>query len=292
MNDSGFVVLDRSPYSVSYFSQSGDLLTTLGGRGRGPGEIMSIDRVAISPLGYVAVFDLNQFRVIIYNVHTGEYTSIRITNGWNTGLEWVADKLVISNSPFHDLPQKLYIRYYDMSNAQKVDLARIELLPEAGPGEQVECQFCLIRFDSSMNHYMTRLDTTYAVCRVERESGSVKVYIYEGAPPLIRYTEEERETIEAQRNRFAGLVSGEMSPVPDYRPRVMSFSVDGKDRLWVELNVEKGDYPLFDVYSRVGEFLGSVTFAEQNIIRKHSKSQSILVIDFNISMITVTVQGN
>lgn len=264
LKDTSIVFVDRSLYHTVHFSGGGELISTLGGRGRGPGEFQSMNDVAVHPEGYVAIADLNSARITITHVYTNDVIYLDLDVGWSTRLSWQNDKLFITNSPFRlgaeSEPGRgdVLIRYYDLNKKEKIELKRLVLYYDA-PEDQISCTFCNFSFSETMHFYTAPRDTSYRVFRVHPFTDERQLYTRAGAP-LVRYTEEERETIRQQRQRAGAMQGSDLGslPIPEFKRRVVNFFADHHNRVWVSIEVEQGEPALFDVFSKEGNYLGGI----------------------------------
>lgn len=255
MHDTTLVVLDRSLLSINHFTKSGELISTAGRNGRGPMEFLFMSAAAISRNGLVAITDTRNARLTIYNVYTGEAKYLDYDLGWYDQLQWVGEKLLITNSPFKiDPPGSLSMRYYDTSDEEIHSLYKLELeLEPEDPSGEFSCIFCFIRFDEDLNFYGAPPDTSYILNKMNPYTDDVMTIRRSGVPE-ISFTDKQVAQMKAEQMDLFGISS---TPKKERR-KIFNYYTDHKKRIWVLLNAERGELQQFDIFDRDGSYVMSL----------------------------------
>jgi hypothetical protein len=69
VGETGYMyIADRGQSNIQVFAENGDLITKIGGPGRGPGEFDQLGGAGINKLGYLYALDLNLIRVSVFDI--------------------------------------------------------------------------------------------------------------------------------------------------------------------------------------------------------------------------------
>lgn len=265
LTDTSLVVIDRARFTINHFSKEGQLISSVGRQGRGPMEFSNITQSAIRSSGDVAIADLQNARILIYNVFSKQHRMFNFMMGWGMQLQWVGNKLLITVSPFgRTLEQQsiLEIHSYDMETEELTPFYELPVdLDISKPSEKLTCLFCPIHFDEQMRFYAASADTSYRVYRVDPNQEETFLFTRQ-SDPIPPYTEEEKKIMMDRRNAAMAQVGRTSNAiVPEYRRRIHKVYVDHKGRLWVLMNKDSGEVWTFDLFDEKGQFLGSVRAA-------------------------------
>jgi hypothetical protein len=261
LDDTTLVVIDRSLFTINHFSKSGKLLSSVGRQGPGPMEFSNITSVAINQSGEVAIADIGNALLTIINVYTHEYGMLDYSRGWGLQLQWVGEKLIITNSPFSPSPEEsgnLVMRYYDLATQEKTQFYVLELdLDAKNNPDQITCTFCFVHFDRDLRFYVNPPDTSYRVFRVDPFSEEISL-IRRTGPMITPYTSEERQRIVDSYESLPSLPAIPRPQIREMPRRIFNNHIDYKGRLWVSMNVRQGEPRFFDIFNSNDEYIGSL----------------------------------
>jgi len=256
--DGRIAVLDGLAKAVYVFDAGGSVIDTIGREGAGPGEMRLAANLAIGPDGRLAVVDITNARITVWS-NTGEYLqSVRVRPGW-TGvrhLTWDAGGLTYKVSTFGSSTVQFY----------RVNLAADSLELLVGiPGEDVShagptCTFCAHAVAPDTRLLVGAPDTLYRVTVLE-PGGSIAQRYERTDLPAVRRSDAELEVLRDRLRRGPGRAegAGRRPPEPDpYKPRMMGIALDGRGRLWVQLNPEEGAPGALDVFTADGAYRATV----------------------------------
>lgn len=280
--DGRIVVLDGQAQDIRVFDDRGENLVTLGGRGRGPGELEGANGVVLGPDGVLRVPDGRNNRLSYFDLDTG---FIRSHPYQPLYLTWMFDGVLDDQGTFwaiHQLPpprpgESSYVAYVGYDSAgQPVDtLVHPEAAREPGrndPGSwTVERDGRLmarlgVPYYPRQQHLLDRRLRTWTTLEgdpsylIERRTSA-------GEPDLSIRT--ERPLQPPNRAAADSIVAGweedfdmtlDRSKIPDLAPAINSFFMDDDARLWVDARTPDTDsIRTFDAYdSDDGRWLGTL----------------------------------
>jgi len=261
LGDGSVVIVDRSLNTINHFDERGELIKTIGGQGRGPGEYQNISAVAIHPDGRVAVADVSSAAVTVSDIYSETRVRGTIDPGWNMALQWAGEKLVYSAHPFSIMGENsgdIMMKQFDSELESSEQFMRLELQRDEPPEDQISCMFCRFWFRGDLTFYTTPNDERYLAYHVTPESGEA-IDISRNDIEPIEYSELELEELANRRKEAAAMTGIEMDPgdLPRYKRMIITMFIDHNERLWVLRNTTDGGQ-VFDLFNQQHELIGSV----------------------------------
>ncbi len=270
-NNGNIVVLDRTSADIRIFSPDGELLSRIGGRGSGPGEMRNPLALFIFPDGRLGALDPWKSGLLLYSSH-GEFLGmgLEVFNNVHLFPEVVDDTSFIALKTAiiadrGDVPRiAVFVGLFNMSVEPEVTYFLDELPMDLTSFADL-AQNYLLGFPFAVDTvngivYLAPLNGTDY--RIERFSlhgellGSMELDI----PPVPLTEEEIRLEKEYISQRLAGLEGGE----PDYnielsdpitnRIPIINLEIGPDGNLWARRGTE--DEPYFDIWSPDGELVG------------------------------------
>lgn len=260
--DESLVIVDHSLNTINHFDESGQLIKTIGGEGRGPGEYQNVSAVAIHSDGRVAVADISSAAITVSDIYSDHRVRRTIDPGWNMALQWAGDKLVYSAHPFSimaDNSGDIIMMQSDSSLENGEEFMRLELQRDDPPEDQISCMFCRFWFRDDLTFYTTPNDHRYLAYFVTPETGeSFKVSREEIGPE--EYSDRELEQIVEQRREASSRVGIELdtNDLPRFKRMIVDMFIDHKNRLWIQRHSSDESSTVFDLFDSDHQFLGSV----------------------------------
>ena len=287
-SDGTIYVLDYQAVEVRVFSPDGEHLRTIVRQGEGPGEISEANGILLSGDTLLWINDHGQWAIIGVDPEGDELhrfdKPIRsygyIWDGAfdNEGRYWRETDHSDEDDEYREPEPGLltgsfrrYQKSYDLST-EAVDSVYLgegsyrSYMEARGDGRQ----FYGIPFDPSevtvvspsgdLWHANT---ASYRLTRTD-EGGDTLVVI-EAALPVLPVTSEDRSSyvrqwvdLDPEARRGAEAAAALM---PDVKPVLESMFLDDEGRLWVERATPNDVPPFYDLFSRDGDYLGSVRLA-------------------------------
>jgi hypothetical protein len=281
LSDGSMVILDMIKQTINHFDADGNLISSFGGKGRGPGEYDQIADVAIHPDGKVAVVDSGSPQIRIISVYSDRYITADLDMGWNTRVHWVGNDLIITNSPFRFSSTNsggIVMRTFNTGDLTNHEFMYLELDDDNQKEEQISCTFCQFRFSDDLSFFTTTKDLDYAIFRVNPHTGEKTVFKREGLQPL-KFTEAERKKIDEVRDWVMKMSGVQLDNfmTPGQRNLIQDFFPDHKGRLWVIRNVKYGNTEQFDIFSADAEYIGSLDVPKRAESVQYVKEGKLLV---------------
>ncbi|MCH8568706.1 MAG: hypothetical protein LAT67_10600 [Balneolales bacterium] len=283
IGDGELIAGDYSLQKIYHIDENGEILRTMSGQGRGPGEMSSFFAMDTHPNGYIAAADLSSNRVTIFNLNDEQFRTTNFDAGWNPSLQWVDDKLMIVSNPFRvaarELPLgSLVINVYDPESDSSEEHFILELEMQNAPPEQLSCTFCPVVFMDEHHFFTINRDTTYRFHKFDVRTGEAETFEFSRFPPAIRFTESEREIIRENREESSRRTGTPVStaPIPTHKFRFISLFIDANNRVWLEINPHQDSSRRFDIFSEDGSYLGSLDFPENAEGAEHLSESGIL----------------
>jgi len=283
-------VLDFQASEIRVFGPTGSHLRTLGGAGRGPGEMAEANGFAIAGDGTLWLQDHGQYQFIRLDLEGEEVERVpmHVRNYsfmWNGALDdhgrlWKPTNH--SNEGFAGPPEAgLYegppSRQYQVSLEPGTGARDSIFLGERRGGRAWVMTFDgggvgfrSIPFDPRADAaidpaggvWMT-YGADYRVFHLN-EQGDTTLVIEADVSPL-PVTDEDRQRLRAQAEE-AGPEQLEATVaieeyIPETKPAIAGLVADDEGRIWVERTVAEGENPLYDIFDGSGDYLGSVRLA-------------------------------
>ena len=261
--DGTVVIVDRGLHTINHFDRDGNLISTFGGEGRGPGEYQNISAVAIRDDGKVAVADISSAAITVSDVYSEQRHRTRIDPGWSMALQWSGDTLVFSSHPFKIMGGNrgdIIMTRFDSELQSSEQLMRLELQRDDPPEDQISCMFCRFWFREDLTYYTTPNDHRYLAYFVTPQTGeSFKISREEIEPE--EFSDQELEQIAEQRREASSRagIEFENNDLPRFKRMIVDMFIDHNDRLWIQRHSTGGTSTIYDLFNQDREFLGSVT---------------------------------
>ena len=263
-------ILDRPSANVKLYDRNGNHISTIGGRGEGPGQLTSPDAMVLWPCGDISILDpyrggyfrydsqgnyIGRDLEITRNVHLdiiamsdSEFVSVKSRFLLNEG-ETPRISLFIGRFPFSIEPETVYwetVLVYDPATFGDDVLKNYFYMswtadPETGDVYIFpfnECDYRILRYDSH---------------------GALLGEIVSEAPVVEKTQLEIDQERDFIRGWLTALEGGEpqysvdCEPYP-YRLPVSDLDVDAQGNIWARRGTE--DIPYFDIWTPEGELIG------------------------------------
>ncbi|MEX0779743.1 MAG: hypothetical protein WD491_02255 [Balneolales bacterium] len=260
LHDGSLILIDRSLLTINHFDRYGNIINTFGGEGRGPGEFIRVSYAAINPDGRIAVADNGNARLIIQNVFDESIVTEDFQPGWNPGLSWIEDGLVITNHPFAIMETHsgdILMHFYDPDTRVKEQFLHLELARDQPP-DQISCTFCEFRFQDDLSFFTTPQDTSYRLFKKNPHTKETTLFTRSGVA-AIEHSERELEELRERARREIGAM--DYVP-PTHKRRINDFFPDPHGRVWVLMNAPDGEPMHFDIFSQGADYIGSLDMPE------------------------------
>lgn len=288
-SDGTIYVLDYQAVEVRAYSPVGQYLSTIVGRGEGPGEIMESNGIALSGDTLLWIHDHGQHWAIIGVDPAGEelrrfakpipsYGYIwdgafdRRGRYWRQTTHSDQDEYMEPGPGLLTEPYRLYYKSYELAS-EVVDsvylgerVYRTYVVETADGGAwypDIPFEASEITLANPAGGFWHIHTASYRVTHTS-ERGDTLVVI-EAAVPVLPVTSEDRSAYiqgivasDSDLRRGAEAVAELM---PDTKPVLAGLSVDDEGRLWVERATPHNVPPFYDLFSQEGDYLGSIRFA-------------------------------
>jgi len=258
----GFVVVNSGTSELLFFDQSGRLQSTVGRRGRGPGEYSSIRDAALLPGDSLAVFDPSARRVSILSpegVFVRSFALQAPFEGGGSLTRMVALRdgtVMVGYSEVHQMapqPRAVYFgqRLFRYSTSGELRSPNGFALPESEHFVQATLPSMggVAYWDLAFGRMMTvRPDSTFVLVG-DGTDWTVQLRTTEGTVLLTHHLRRPTFPVEASdKNRYRdGALAGSQGsqrqvaermvaemPYPKKKPAFRRFETDGLGRLWIE----------------------------------------------------------
>ena len=284
--DGAIYVLDYQAVEIRVFDSDGQYLRTIVRKGEGPGEIMEANGILLSGDSLLWIHDYWQVKIIGVDPHGEEvrrFTKPVFGYGyiWDGAFDrqgrywkevrhsdaaWDRDE---EPGPYSGT-RRAYHRSYDLST-EEVDSVYLgettyrSYISAAGSGYQIPFDASDIHVVNPSGGFWLGNTATYLLTHIG--VGGDTLLVIEASLPRIPVTSEDRSSyvqrwVEPQPEARPA-VEAVAALMPDFKPILEGLFVDDEDRLWVERAVPTGTPPFYDLFSRVGDYLGSVRFTFQ-----------------------------
>jgi len=262
LSDGSLVIVDHGLKTINHFDRAGNLISTTGGEGRGPGEYQSISAASIRDDGKVAVADISSAAITVSDMYSEERHRTNIDPGWNMALQWAGDQLIYSSHPFKIMGGNrgdIIMTQFDSELESSEQVMRLELQRDDPPEDQISCMFCRFWFRDDVTFFTTPNDQRYLLYQVDPETDEIYEVSLDNIMP-VEYSDAERDQIEESRQEAAdrvGLDAPDEAP-PRFKRMIVDMFIDHKERLWVQRHSAEGTSTVFDLFDQDRQFLGSV----------------------------------
>jgi hypothetical protein len=284
VSDAEVWVADETLGVIRRYSLTGVHLGDVGRKGQGPGEFKSMDGMRLLPDGRVALLDISNGRIHLFDEAghlTGDYRSP------NIGLHIFPQPLEV------DTAGRLYVKDADRSSlgpnlpflAYWIRLSSSGEILDTVPAARITREGSTVPYSliSPLGYLLQGRNDEYALHWPLRDGRTVRI---ERSWTPVPYDSDERKELQARYDAVFG--PGERE-VPQFKHPWSIFRVDGDGRIWIERNaaaeripeaereerrqnpglpgMPAGPFPpitwrqpaVYDVIEPTGRFLGSVT---------------------------------
>lgn len=272
---------------VRMFDSEGSFVKYVGRQGRGPGEYDSIGGISIFLDGRLAIWDIGNQRINLYEpdgeyidsffASSGLHSSYKTFEVDHDGNFYVKTMFFDRDNPQNNTnPPSAWFKY--SPEGELVDTVHVpqgeEDFPQhfviftaAGAGYPFNTQ--MLENFSSSGFIITAVNNKYEIILHKEKQ---PVIIQREYSPL-EVTSKEKELWEGFKRRFTSAGHNIDSPIPDEKPAFKELLTDSQGRIWVWRytksqpvdggifgdRVQGWEPPVFDVFYPDGSFYGEVT---------------------------------
>jgi hypothetical protein len=264
--DGGVVAVDGGNGVIYRFTPAGKLRDSLSHKGQGPGEFLVAAGMGVGPRGEVALADLRNRRLTIWE-SDGRLRGSTPLNGMPVDLVWRGADPLVGVVHFADT---VMIRFGPAKLGETQIGAEIAAFPDPRIAEYptaVSCGACRHTLAPSGRLLVAAPDTFYRVSELDATGKVVRIWRRSEVGAGLRTAEE----LAALRKRLAagpgggrplpGMESRFRTPDDDalrFRPRFQGIGIDGKGRVLALVSNAGSTQPVLDVFSGDGRFLGTI----------------------------------
>lgn len=280
-------VLDRLASEIRVFDARGTFLRTIASRGEGPGEITEANGMILAGDTILWVQDHGKWMMIglsrdgkelarapMPSLHYGHAWDGTVDDAgriWKPAYQLDREGDQVRREGLDESTGRIYLKSLDpatdgVDSVYVGDYSARQYLSRVGNG----WWHIYFPFDPRR---VTAVDpcggfwqvhtAAYRAARLD-EAGDTTLVLEVDAEPIPLSAAERAEFIDRvgdvgpESRRTAEAVADLML---DTKPLIQKLMVDDEGRLWVERTVEKGASPLYDIFNRNGDFLGSVALS-------------------------------
>ncbi|MBD3617250.1 MAG: 6-bladed beta-propeller [Gracilimonas sp.] len=272
---------------VRLFDENGSFIKYVGRDGRGPGEYGRIGGIGSFPDGRLAIWDIGNQRINVYEPNGDFAESFLVTSGLHSSYKtfevdhegnfYLKVMFFDRNNPQSNMnPPKAW--YKISPTGELVDTLHVPqgeedypqsfvIFTDAGAGYPFNTQ--MLENFSSSGHVITAVNNQYEIV-LHKEDGPVLIQ-REYSP--LEVTSEEEEQWENFKKRFTSGGYNIESSIPDKKPPFKELLTDSQGRIWVwrytkaqpvdggifSSRIQVWEPPVFDVFNPDGSFYGNVT---------------------------------
>ena len=266
-SDGTIYVLDYLAVEVRAYSRDGEYLGTIARQGEGPGEISDANGILLSGDTLLWINDIGKWAIIGVDPAGNE---IRRFDSPVPSGEYIWGGTFDDRGRYWAFRRE-YFRSFDLSTGISDSVymgatgARRHVV-RSGTGQLmlsipfVPSNINIVQPSGGFWHAHT---ASYHLIRTD-ENGDTVVVI-QAAVPVHSVTSEDRSAYIQYivdfrpEERSAAEAAAEL--IPDVKPILAGFFVDDEERLWVERATPSDVPPFYDLFSRDGDYLGSVRLA-------------------------------
>lgn len=278
-------VLDHQNSEIRAFDPAGRYLRTLTQDGEGPGELSAANGMLVTDRGTLWVQDHGQWRMIELTLEGEEIRRypmhvLNYSYSWNgtvddRGRFWKPtshsdeERGVPSESGLIEGSSRQYMKWFDPETEQgdSVFLGDFSFRTFVAKNSRGGYTYRGLPFaprgsvivDPAGGFWVTSGEA-YRIARLN-EQGDTVLVVNVDIPPEPVTAADRQQYVESlverqpEERRVAEELAGLAYPT---KPVIDQLNLDDEGRLWVRRLLEEGDTPLYDVFSRDGEFVGSV----------------------------------
>ncbi|MDR9419399.1 6-bladed beta-propeller [Gracilimonas sp.] len=268
---------------VRMFDSEGSFIKYIGREGRGPGEYDNIEGIGTFPDGRLAIWDIGNQRINVYEPNGDFIESFLASSGLHSSYK--------TFEVDHEGNFYLKAMFFDRENPQNntnspkawykispsgelVDTLHVPqeegdfpqsfvIFTDAGAGYPFNTR--MLENFSSSGYVITAVNNRYEIV-LHKEEGPV--LIQREYTPL-EVTSEEEEQWEGFKKGFGSAGHSIESSIPDEKPPFKDLLTDSQGRIWVWRytksqpvdgdRIQVWEPPVFDVFNPDGSFYGNVT---------------------------------
>ncbi|MBN2245303.1 MAG: 6-bladed beta-propeller [Candidatus Aminicenantes bacterium] len=280
VDDSGMIyALDMQSGCIKIFDGSGQLVSTFGKKGQGPGEFNMPSGIQITPENTLMIEDVTNRRLSYYSFQGEHIKDV------STATKLAMVRVLISKQgnmfgmqmgmPANMNEGKMYYEFnmLDKELNSLFTLAKIEFsIPIPGSGNKMNIMDMTApyQFDSKGNILFAR-NQDYEIKVFNPEGKNIRT-IKKDYKPLKITQEDIDEMLERIPSNAGGINTREMFEFPDYFPPFQNFVLDEQDRIYARTYVKgknKEEY-VVDIFDSKGIFISQlVTKADFRIWKKN-----------------------
>jgi len=269
LGDDGTVtVLDIENVRLYRFTPAGTLRDSLGGRGRGPGELQTPGTVTLGPAGDILVGDLPTLQLVRWTSEGRPAGLIRLAGRQALDLRTTSHGTILLKTVSFRASKVEFMVVPPAGDSLGRAIASFPLPPGPEDPGGLSCLFCAWAPWPAGGVVVAAPDTAYTLT-VLTAGGAAGARFTRGVPPRRRSAAELAELGERLRRGPGGMggAGPEGRPaapptVPPFHPRVVALEVDRVGRLWVLAQNGGERQAVLDLFDPAGRFLGTVRPAE------------------------------
>jgi len=267
--DGTLYLADRTEAVIHVYSAAGEYQTTIGGKGEGPGEFLSVSTPRLVD-GELYILDGQQRRVSVFDAEEFNYLRshpVGSSGGGISGFPMIAQPLsdnqflVIQNSIQRD-DDTFYMRYVPSIFDSEGDTVRSEFVTfQRNPMHTVQSDNS-IRLTSlsfmgethvgftTRNEIVSGFSDRFLFHIVSLDGDTLRSIYHSVTPPPLDRAEMLADIEDETMRKDVGSMD-----IPESRPVYDSFFVDDENRFWVELLTEDTDVNRWWILAENGEKL-------------------------------------
>lgn len=265
---------------------SADEVHRIAGPGSGPGEAKQIQWVLRMGDSAMATIDATLMRAYLWDslgtlVSSVDLGSRKVLGAWETrggiALKVGAGATAVA-----------FLRLNgDAGESERREYPSTTALPLRS---DATCDFCPAAVSTDGTLAMAVSDTSYRILRVDA-AGRALAPIEQATVPAVRRSAEEIDSINGVWDRVAAVIGSDerISPAnvnrfrergrdlqfkPRFTARGLRYDEDG--RLWAQLAVNAGDSARVDVFSRLGEIVGTLRLPPGSTVRQVAQGRLLV----------------
>jgi hypothetical protein len=278
-------VLDYQASEIRTFDATGAHLATLGGKGEGPGEIGEANGMILVGDSLLWIQDHAQWQMLAFArdgtevervpMHVRSYAYIWNGTVDDGGVFWkpVSHSDQTPGTPpgagFGESQSRTYLVSFDPATESRdsiflgIDTYRYFVTRSGRRGfsfQQVPFQPRGVTVVDPQGGFWRSDAEEYELVRLDGAGDTTMVVQADISPPAV--TEQEREEFRAgmvERDETLARAAAELTAaMPDTKPAISGLMMDDEGRLWVRRGGTERGLPVYDIFSRSGDYEGSV----------------------------------
>jgi hypothetical protein len=260
------VVADDMNYRIYRFSTRGELIDSIGRRGRGPGEFESVAGFGVGPQGEIGLADIRVGRVVIFSPNGTPQATYHATVGPLMGLVWRGTHPIVKTTDFRDS-----VRFFalDIQSGKYEPVTAFAVGETANDATAVSCLYCRDALGPEGDVIVAAADTAYRISTLTRSGNVARLAHRTGVPPAQRSKDELNQLRRAlargpaaARARAEGGSTDQDMDRFKYHWRVHGLGVDHRGRLLALVQNDGFPHATIDVFGPDNEFIGTIVPGE------------------------------